>query len=467
MQRAVSKDRSSSDPAIPGGHAWRDNSSTRVLIALRPVAVAVMILAFAVSSRAASKEIILHSFQSNRDGTNPQSEGVIADAKGNLYGVTMDGGEDGLGAVYELRPQQNGSWTEALLYSFLNNGGDGFAPTSSLVLDAQGNLYGMTRQGGSANDGTVYELTPTSNGAWKETILHDFNCNTAGDGCLPDAFLIFDQAGNLYGETIAGACPQGAGTGCGVVFKLSPDGGSWNESILHQFASGFDNKKEGSNPGGGLVWDKAGNLYGVCSSGGLWTWGNVWQLSPLKNGQWKETILWEFGPDVDNPPKGGGPNSPLVWDKAGNLYGTTGYGGNGPGGGGVVYQLSPGAHGKWSETVVHAFSLNKTDSDGMYVNSVAVDAAGRLYGTALAGGGIGEPGCSAWYMGCGVVFELTPGSNGKWKETILHRFNNDSGPGDGGQPWPDRLLLDSTGNIYGTTQYGGDANNGTVFEIKP
>src|SRR5580658_3527258 len=147
MQRAVSKDRSSSDPAIPGGHAWRDNSSTRVLIALRPVAVAVMILAFAVSSRAASKEIILHSFQSNRDGTNPQSEGVIADAKGNLYGVTMDGGEDGLGAVYELRPQQNGSWTEALLYSFLNNGGDGFAPTSSLVLDAQGNLYGMTRQG--------------------------------------------------------------------------------------------------------------------------------------------------------------------------------------------------------------------------------------------------------------------------------------------------------------------------------
>jgi hypothetical protein len=309
-------------------------------------------------------------------------------------------------------------------------------------------------------------LTPAKNGSWKETILYDFNCQTAKDGCTPDSSLTFDQKGNLYGETLAGACPQGGGIGCGTVFKLSPHGGTWKESIVHQFASGFDNKKEGSNPISGMTWDKDGSLYGVCNSGGLWAWGNVWELSPLKNGQWKETILWEFGPTVNNPPKGGGPNSPLAIDSAQNLYGTTGYGGGGPGGGGVVYKLSPGAHGKWTETVVHAFSESKTDSDGMYVNSVVIGAAGRLYGTTSAGGGIGEPDCDA-YSGCGVVFELTPDFSGKWKETILHRFTNSKGSGDGGTPWPDRLLLDAAGNMYGTTLVGGDADSGTVFEIKP
>ena len=176
--------------------------------------------------------------------------------------------------------------------------------------------------------------------------------------------------------------------------------------------------------------------------------------------------MWEFGPAVNNPPRGGGPDSSLVMDNSGNLYGVTPYGGGGPGGGGVVYELSPGSNGKWTETVLHKFFESKTDSDGMYANSLAIDTAGNLYGTAYAGGGIGETKCGT-YSGCGVVFRLTPSSNAKWKETILHRFTNNTGNGDGGIPSPDRLLLDSVGNIYGTTQFGGDANSGTVFEIKP
>jgi len=152
-------------------------------------------------------------------------------------------------------------------------------------------------------------------------------------------------------------------------------------------------------------------------------------------------------------------------DNAGNLYGVTPYGGGGPGGGGVVYELSPGSNGQWTETVLHAFFESQTDSDGMYANSLAIDAAGNLYGTTFAGGGIGEPNCGT-YQGCGIVFKLTLAS-GKWKETVLHRFTNNTGNGDGGTPWPDRLLLDSSGHIYGTTSAGGDANGGIVFEITP
>jgi len=431
---------------------------------LKTVAVTVIALTLVASCSAASQETILHSFQLGGDGTGPQSAGVIADAQGNLYGVTMGGGANALGAVFELSPQQNGTWTETLLYSFLNNGVDGASPVGSLILDTQGNLYGATAQGGSADDGTVYELTPSRSGPWKETILHDFNCHTSKDGCRPDSSLIFDQAGNLYGETAIGACTQGGGIDCGTIFDLSPSAGSWTETIIHRFRGGLT-AKGGSAPGSGMIWDKDGSLYGVCSTGGPWGWGLVWELDPGKNGKWQETVLWEFGPAVNNPPRGGGPDSSLVMDNAGNLYGVTPYGGGGPGGGGVVYELSPGSKG-WKETVLHKFFESKTDSDGMYANSLAIDATGNLYGTAYAGGGVGEPRCPDWFMGCGVVFELTPASEGKWKETILHRFKNDSGDGDGGEPWPDRLLLDSDGNIYGTTQRGGDANSGTVFEIK-
>lgn len=431
--------------------------------AIKALALAAMIFMLVASSSAADQETILHKFQPGGDALTPQASGVIADAQGNLYGVTRYGGNNGDGAVYELSPQQDGSWTESVLYSFRGSAGDGQLPTGTPVFDSQGNLYGVTTVGGTTGGGTVYKLTPSAGGAWEESIIHDFNCNSSEDGCTPSSSLTFDQAGNLYGETIGGVCRQGSGA-CGVVFELSPNGGSWTETIIHRFLSGIS-AAGGSSPGFGMIWDKKGNLYGVCNTGGPGTWGVVWELSPVKGGgQWKETVLWQFGPDVNNPPKGGGPDSSLAMDNAGNLYGAAPYGGGGPGGGGVVYELSPDANGKWTETVIHAFFESKTDSDGMYANSIAIDGAGSLYGTTSDGGGIGETDCGD-YQGCGVVFKLTPGSGGKWKESILHRFTNNTVNGDGGTPWPDRLLVDSSGNIFGTTSLGGDANGGIVFEI--
>jgi uncharacterized repeat protein (TIGR03803 family) len=306
------------------------------------MAVAAMVFTLASGCWAAPQTKILNEFKASGDGMNPAAAGVTADAQGNLYGVTMNGGDHGGGTVYRLTPEQNGTWSETLLYSFLSTKSDGVSPMGSPVFDKQGNLYGATVAGGPTNDGTVYELTPTSSGPWQETILYSFNCHTAHDGCSPDSALIFDQDGSLYGETKAGTCPTGGETSCGIAFELSPHGESWTESIMHQFAAGFDKgKKEGSVPTYGLILDKDGDIYGVCQGGGQWTWGNVWQLTPLKNGKWKETILWQFGPAVDNPPKGGGANSPLLMDTAGNLYGAAVYGGGGAGGGGVIYEVSP------------------------------------------------------------------------------------------------------------------------------
>ncbi len=259
------------------------------------LALAAMTFTVALSSWAANQETILHKFQPGGDGLTPQDAGVIADAQGNLYGATTYGGSGGVGAVYKLSHQQNGTWTETLLHSFLNTQADGWFPTGSLIFDGHGNLHGVTAQGGSTSDGVVYKLTPTANGPWRETILHTFNCQTAMDGCTPDSPLTFDQAGNLYGETQNGTCTQGGGTGCGLVFALSPSGGSWTETIVHRFGASLS-AKGGSSPRYGMIWDNAGNLYGLSPFGGSGTWGVVWELSPVTSGQWKETILWQFGP---------------------------------------------------------------------------------------------------------------------------------------------------------------------------
>ena len=217
---------------------------------------------------------MLYSFNFNgTDGADPAA-GLIFDAAGNLYGTTYGGGTYDWGTVFELTPAAGGGWTEKVLYSFLG-GADGFFPAADLIFDAAGNLYGTTGYGGAYDNGTVFELTPTGGGDWTEKLLHSFSYNLNGmDGTYPQAGLIFDAAGNLYGTTVGGG-----NYGGGTVFELTPTaGGNWTETVLHNFNR---NGTDGADPYAGLIFDGAGNLYGTTSFGDVYGDGTVFQLTPV------------------------------------------------------------------------------------------------------------------------------------------------------------------------------------------
>jgi len=284
----------------------------------------------------------LHSFNANGiDGYAPFAS-LIFDATGNLYGTTEVGGASGTGCggygcgtVFELSPSGGSKWTETVLYSF-TGGSDGQAPEASLILDAAGNLYGTTVEGGDFS-GTVFELTPRNNRQWTEVQLHVFN---GEDGENPAASLIFDAAGNLYSTISGGGVNYCDGYGCGNVFELSPDGGGeWALTILHSF-----DKRDGEDAQAGLAFDAAGNLYSTTYAGGTHDWGKgcdvlcggtVFQLAPGENGTWTETVLHSFNRVA---PDGEFPLARLVFDTAGNLYGTTTAGGSY--GGGTVFEIT-------------------------------------------------------------------------------------------------------------------------------
>jgi uncharacterized repeat protein (TIGR03803 family) len=454
--------------ALPSKPANIGAASIRMLAAL---AISFTLVAH---SWAASKETVLLTFQNGSDGGNPTA-GFIADAQGDLYGTAPGGGDFGFGTAFKLTHNKNGSWTETTLYSFKGNQNgtvDGAGPQASLVFDGTGNLYGTTVAGGAnppISDGTVFKLTPTKSGEWKETILHSFNCTEGkgdNDGCEPYSYLIFDKAGNLYGTTLRG----GGGdfttfcqNGCGSVFKLSPNqDGSWTESLIHTFPKGNGGTPDGQNPYAGLLLDSSGNLYGTTWIGGPDDEGIIFRLAPGSKGTWKETVLFHFHDLINNPPDGANPYAGLLMDKAGNLYGTTRDGGGKVTGGGVVFQLTPTKKGEWKEKVIHAFPSPRYHDGELVMTGVIADAAGNLYGAAPFGGGKQEPNCGD-FDGCGVVYKLSPNSKGSWTETILYAFQ---GAADGSEPLPDRLLLDAKGNLYGTTFTGG-ADFGVVFEIQP
>jgi uncharacterized repeat protein (TIGR03803 family) len=327
-----------------------------------------------------------------------------------------------------------------VLYSF-GGGTDGESPVGGgLVFDAAGNLYGTTQGGGAHHQGTVFELSP-GDGGWTEKILYSFK--GLKDGASPNGGVVLDAAGNLYGTTNHGNLLDD-----GVVFQLSPEpNGKWKENVILRFGHHHD----GSSPAAGLVIDGAQNLYGT-------TPGTVFELSP-SNGKWTETVLHRFT---------GGKNgeylfSNVILDSGGNLYGTTVNGGKitqtGPCsfGCGVVFMLSPDGKGKWKETVLYRFKGGE-DGDGPFAGLV-FDAANNLYGTTEQGGGTG---CQ-FQFGCGTAFELTPSAGGEWKETVLRRFKNTKG---GQQPMAS-LILDSAGNLYGTTSGAGAGGAGVGFEIIP
>jgi uncharacterized repeat protein (TIGR03803 family) len=363
----------------------------------------------------------------------------MVDAAGILYGTANIGGLvggacgiDGCGTVYRVTPKGK----ETVLYSFKGGSTDGSYPDGGLIRDASGNLYGTAAVAGPGNAGIIFKLTPKG----KETILHAF-AGGAADGAQPEGNLIADSGGNLYGTTFAGGgtgCNENQG--CGVVFRLAPDG---TETILHAFAGG---SSDGASPYAGLVMDGAGNLYGTTSAGGASNDGTVFEVTA----DGAEAILHSFAGGND----GMMPTAGLIMDAGGNLYGTTIDGGSLKGG--TVFKLA--ANG--AETVLYAFEGN-SGGDGPYAGLV-MDAAANLYGTTLYGGM--RHVCRDY--GCGVVYELTPGG----VEDVLFTFE---GGTTGGLPYGG-LAIDSKGNLLGTTYWGGNACKGlrqpnkgcgTVFKL--
>jgi uncharacterized repeat protein (TIGR03803 family) len=394
-------------------------------------------------------ETLLHSFSTMPNGAQPMAS-LISDSSGNLYGTAAMGGA--YGVVFKLTPSANGTWTQTVLYDFTGpnyGGADGATPMGSLVFDAAGNLYGTTEYGGTYRCGTAFELKPAAHGPWKESILHNFACY-ASDGAYPVSGLVFDSAGNLYGGTWQGGdghCGNAYGptTGCGTIFELSLNSqGIWTETLLRQFQGTGDTAYITAS----LIIDGAGNLFGTTTGGNpygdgtcfdysAYGCGTVFELSPGKSG-WTSTVLYApTGAAGDVYPG----SSPLVFDSAGNLYGTAG---NPSYPNGSVFELSPGLSGIWTLNVLYSFP---NAGIGYSYGPLVFDSVGNLYGTAYSGGNIA---CGQYgYYYCGGIFELSPGSSG-WSESTIYLF---TGGADGGSP-KGGLFRDSVGNLYATASSG-------------
>jgi uncharacterized repeat protein (TIGR03803 family) len=388
------------------------------------------------ASVAAPQYRVLYAFTGGSDGGGVFA-GVVFDKNGRLYGTTIGGGAYRYGTVFKLKRQPDGQWAEKVLHNF-NNDPDGQQPVSGLIFDAAGHLYGTATLGGAQHGGTLFEMMPgpggwtfnvaytfcsqpscsdgsgpqgglaldaagnlygtafnvfeltSEAGGWTESVLYNF-CSKPDciDGYIPYAGLTLDTKGNLFGTTNRGGTYK-----VGTVFKLRhmPDG-TWKERVLHSF---FSFPTDGQIPGvGQLVFDSSGNLYGTTVQGGSHGCGavgcgTVFKLTPQPNGHWKEAILHNFRPGKS----GYGPGAGVVFDRAGNLYGTTLYGGT-ECDCGVVYKLASKPDGTWTYTVLHRF----TGHDGAQPGAnLILDDQNRLYGTAITGG----PG------GYGVVFQITP-----------------------------------------------------------
>jgi len=321
--------------------------------------------------------------------------------------------------------------TESVLHAFAGLP-DGSGPSSALIADSSGNLYGATAYGGTNGQGSVYELSPNGRGGYTESVIYSF-CSLANcaDGSYPffafgglNGQLIFDGSGNLYGTTAAGGA-----NGAGTVFELSPGANDWVETILYSFCS-QPSCADSYYPVSGLTFDQSGNLYGTTAAQG--DNAKVYELSP-NNGGWTEQVI--FG--VHDESAG------VTVDAQGNVYGIDNYYS------GRVFELSPSGGG-WTSKYLYTFTGGK---DGSGLNGTLVlDASGNLYGTTASAG--------SW--GCGTAYRLSPWKNGTWKETTLWAQKSKKGCHSYAG-----LTFDSAGNIYGTASSGGKYNDGVVFELSP
>lgn len=415
------------------------------------------VLALVSTSPARGQTRVLYSFTGSANGLAPAA-GLVRDAAGNLYGTTPSGGNqlavqcqtfNGCGVVFELVLNSDGTYTQTVIHTF-EPGVDGINPRGDLLLDSAGNLYGTTEYGGKGCSnlygcGTVYELSPTGTGSWSEAILYNF---TSGiDGTYPEAGLIFDGAGNLYGTTGFGAGSGCNTLGCGTVFELTPNqDGSWTEQILYVFQDSTD----GAEPGSPLVFDEAGNLFGTAAVGGNaacnppYGCGTVYELSP-GYGNWSQKTLYTFDCGAD----GCFPSTGLASDGFGNLFGNMA--GAGANGHGYVYKLSRQTKGTFNFVTLHDFDL----TDGGQPEGTLLFAGGSLYGATYFGGSVNQP-C---YAGCGGVFRLTP-AGGHAGYTFVGFGKPYRGRGPEGT-----LIRDSDGILYGTSSTGGAHDDGAVFKV--
>ena len=368
------------------------------------------------------------------------------DQRGDLYGTTFSGGV-GFGTVFRMT-KRGSNWILTPLYSFLG-GDDGAHPFAGVTIGPDGSLYGTTYYGGGGKCvicGIVFSLKPppvrppTPLSPWTETVLYRF---TGDDGQYPEGGdLVFDEAGALYGTT-----SQGGTYGLGTVFELIPSNGNWMESVLYSFGP---SDQDGIVPRSGVVFDKAGNLYGT-----TWdafrgtgqrapqegTGGIVFQLTPSGAG-WAETIIHRFTRGND----GGAVWAGVIFDQSGNIYGATTW--QGSGGGGVVFEMTASGN-NWTFTSLYGLAGTGVEC-GVYGSLVLYQ--GSLYGTTL---------CDGAY-GLGSIFKLVPSSGG-WTHVSLHDF---TGGSDGAYSYSN-LVFDADGNFYGTASAGGANGMGVVFKVTP
>jgi uncharacterized repeat protein (TIGR03803 family) len=435
-----------------------ENTASVLDISLRratfALALAMMFATAFLAAPAANAQTytVLHSFTGGGDGGLPGTN-LVMDRAGNLYGTTFVVGSDSFGGVFKLVHGRTG-WVLYPLYSF--SGTDGSSPRG-LIMGPDGSLYGTNSGGGGGGScggggcGTVFRLAPPATVCksvdcpWTATILHHFTGQA--DGGDPLGALVY-QDGNLYGTT-----RFGGSAGNGVVYELSPSSGGWTETVLYTFNGGVN---DGANPYGGVIFDSAGNLYGTTSGGEHLGTGSVFELSPSGSG-WAETALSTFGPYGGSQPYS--PLAGLIRDSAGNLYGTTNQGGSSRLG--TVFSVSP-SNGGWVMTSLYSFNADYGDERPEFA-SLFMDAAGSLYGTTP-----GDEGASPSNP-YGNVFQMTP-SEGGWSYDNLYSF---TGGSDGGYPFS-TVIMDGSGNLYGTTNGGGIENPqacnggcGVVWEITP
>lgn len=412
----------------------------------------------------AQTETVLYNFTRSGDGYRPVGS-LVADSFGNYYGTTSDGGlhssqcsrqgtqDPGCGTVFAISPNGSGGWILKTIYRF-KGPPDGAAPSSNLVLDSQGNLFGTTEYGGNGGHGcdqvgllgcgTIFRLSPTKSGAWTESVIYG---SLAGIKADYPASLVSDSAGNLYGTLSPRSCSSVSG--CGYVFKLTPGGsGGWAFSIVHAFS-----KSDGADPTGVTV-DSSGNLF-VTTAEGATAYGTLVELSPTGSNSYTMHLLHTFSDSDGRSPLAG-----VTLDSAGNIYGTASIGGNTTvcvDGCGTVFEVSPNSVGSYDFAVLYSFS---SIIHSYPQTSLVFDAAGNLYG--LAGG-------PDWP---GFMFELSPSGTNTWTESVVYDFSFHTDTGALPQSY-NGLVIDSSGHLFGTLPYYGTPGGckpfgcGVVYEITP
>ena len=379
---------------------------------------------------------IIHSFTNNGgDGGNPEAGVTIRG--GSLFGTTYSGGL-GYGTAYQITHAGN-DWVHVPI-AYLP--GSSSAPIARVLFGPDGHLYGTSRSGGQLGSGSAFDLIPPlslcrdARCSWKVNLLYGFEGPPFDGYSVGHGDLIWDQQGNIYGTTNGGG-PSDAGT----VYELTPSNPYWIETPIYIFSGGAD----GGRPQAGVIFDSNGNLFGATTLGGSNNAGTIFKLTYMPGVGWTETVLYNFTGGNDGKAPFGG----LIWDAAGNLYGTTSDAGTG--GCGTAFELSPSGQ-TWNLTTLYSFSGQPGNDDGPRA-SLAMDSTGNLYGTTYRCGANSR----------GSIFKLSNTQNG-WVYTSLHDFT----AGDDGADPNSNVSIDTDGTLYGTASSDGGARNyGVVWMIKP